>query len=140
MTIGEKVAYLKGIAEGVDLDAGSKSGKVLSGIIEVLEEIANELQDTTERLDAVDEDLALAEDLLYDDDDLFSLDEDEEDEDEDEDAEEYEFECPSCGETVYLDGSLFNDDSGEIEIECPSCGAKLDGVFDFDDEEEDDDE
>ena len=135
MTIGEKVAYLKGIAEGVDLDAGSKSGKILSGIIEVLEEISETLQDMEARVDAIDEDLAVAEEILYDDD--FDPDEDE---DEDDEPYEFEFECPNCHETIFLDASLLEDSDGQIELECPSCGEKLDGVFDFrgDDDEEDD--
>ena len=41
MTISEKVAYLKGLAEGLDLDtAKSKEGKLISVMIGILEEIA----------------------------------------------------------------------------------------------------
>ena len=40
MTISEKVAYLKGLAEGLDLDtAKSKEGKLISVMIGILEEI-----------------------------------------------------------------------------------------------------
>ena len=45
MEITEKVAYLKGLAEGMELDTGKKEGKLLSAIIDVLEDIALELQD-----------------------------------------------------------------------------------------------
>ena len=40
MEITEKVAYLKGLAEGMELDTGKKEGKLLSAIIDVLEDIA----------------------------------------------------------------------------------------------------
>ena len=38
MTISEKVAYLKGLADGLDLDKEpSKEGKIIAKIIDVLE-------------------------------------------------------------------------------------------------------
>ncbi|MBP1758282.1 MAG: hypothetical protein H6Q61_531 [Firmicutes bacterium] len=65
MTINEKVAYLKGLADGLELDKEpTKEGKLLKVIIEVLEEIGfalEELEETdqllSEGLDAVSEDL-----------------------------------------------------------------------------------
>ena len=83
MEITEKVAYLKGLAEGMDLDTGKKEGKLLAAIIDVLEDIALELSDIEvaqeelgDGLDAVSDDLEDVEDLLYG----------EDDEDDDEDA------------------------------------------------------
>ena len=40
MEITEKVAYLKGLADGLGLDAESKEGKVLLAMIDVLDDIA----------------------------------------------------------------------------------------------------
>ena len=41
MTISEKVAYLKGLAEGLDLDTTkSKEGKLISVMIGIMEELA----------------------------------------------------------------------------------------------------
>ena len=45
MEITEKVAYLKGLAEGMELDTEKKEGKLLSAIIDVLDDIALELED-----------------------------------------------------------------------------------------------
>ena len=43
MTISEKVAYLKGLAEGLNLDVDkSKEGKLISVMIGILEEIGLE--------------------------------------------------------------------------------------------------
>ena len=45
MEITEKVAYLKGLAEGMELDTEKKEGKLLAAIIDVLDDIALELAD-----------------------------------------------------------------------------------------------
>lgn len=138
MTITERVAYLKGLAEGMKLDKESNEGKLFDAIIETLDDIALELTDATERLDVLDEDLADVEDVIYDfdddDDDLsdfYGFDDDDE-----EDEGVYEFECPHCHETVFFDESIF-DDEDDFELECPACGAKLDAVFEDDDEADD---
>ena len=137
MEITEKVAYLKGLAEGMELDTGKKEGKLLAAIIDVLEDISLELtdmQDAQEELadglDAVSDDLEDVESLLYDDD------EDDEDEDEDDGEDCYATTCPTCEETIYFDDSIL--EGGEIL--CPNCGEKL--IFDlggFDDVDEDED-
>ena len=38
-TIGEKVAYLKGLCEGLKIDDDKAEGKVIKGILDVLEDI-----------------------------------------------------------------------------------------------------
>ena len=45
MTICEKVAYIKGLAEGLDLDSNDKNSKVLKAIIELLEDVALTVED-----------------------------------------------------------------------------------------------
>ena len=76
MEIMEKVAYLKGLAEGMELDTGKKEGKLLSAIIDLLEDIALEIEDIedeqaelSEGLDAVSDDLEDVEDLIFGDED-----------------------------------------------------------------------
>ena len=103
MTITEKVAYLKGLSDGLGIDTEkSKEGKLISVIIDILEEMGMSIEDLEENatalgeeLDAVSDDLADVEELLYGDD------EDEDDEcccgDEDED-DFFEAECPNCKE------------------------------------------
>ena len=60
MEISEKVAYLKGLAEGLNLDTDSKEGKLIAAIIDVLDDMAekfaeidDELCDVEDGLDAV---------------------------------------------------------------------------------------
>ena len=127
MEITEKVAYLKGLAEGMELDTEKKEGKLLSAIIDVLEDIALELEDIHDEtseladgLDAVSDDLEDVEDAVFGEDD-----EDEEDEYEYEEPEEdedcYATTCPTCEETIYFDESVLEDG----EVICPNCGEKL---------------
>ena len=135
MTISEKVAYLKGLAEGLDLDTTkSKEGKLISVMIGILEEIGlsiEDLEDTTavlgEELDAVSEDLSDVEEIVYDEDD-----EDEDEDDEDWDDDFFEVECPTCGAEIDIDEPVL--EAGEVV--CPSCGDKF--AVDLSDEEEDD--
>lgn len=129
MEITEKVAYLKGLAEGLALDTEkSKEGKLIAAIIDVLDDMALELADMQDEqcdledgLDAVSEDLADVESLIYEELD----DEDDEEDEEDEDC--YETTCPTCEEAIYFDDSILE----EGEIICPNCGEKLE--FDLSD-------
>ena len=136
MEITEKVAYLKGLAEGMELDTEKKEGKLLSAIIDVLEDIALELEDIHDEtseladgLDAVSDDLEDVEDVVFGDEDEDEDDEDseyyEDDLDEDEDC--YATTCPTCEETIYFDESVLEDG----QVICPNCGEKLE--FDLSD-------
>ena len=44
--MGEKVAYLKGLAEGMRLDAGSDKGKLLLAMIDAMEAFASGQEET----------------------------------------------------------------------------------------------
>ena len=125
MEISEKVAYLKGLGEGMELDTEKKEGKLLAAIIDVLEDIALELEDIQDEqaeladgLDAVSDDLEDVEDVVFEDWD----DDDEYEEDElDEDEDCYATTCPTCEETIFFDDSILEDG----EVICPNCGEKL---------------
>ncbi len=132
MTVSEKVAYLKGLMEGMKLDESKDEVKLTQKIIEVLEDMAltiSDLEDSVdiigEQVDAVDEDLDELEGYVYDDecDDDCCCDDDD----------VYEVKCPKCGNMIYVDGDILD----EGEIDCPSCGEKLEFDIDFDEDEED---
>lgn len=124
MTISEKVAYLKGLADGLGLDtANSKEARLLTAIIDILEEVGmsiEDLEETTEalgeELDAVSDDLAEVEEYLLDEDD-------DEDEDEDDEDEEdfFEVDCPNCEESLVIDQAVL--EAGEIT--CPNCESRF---------------
>ncbi len=137
MTLTEKVAYLKGLVEGLGIDETTSQGKVTKAILDVLNDMAlsvADLEDSTselyEEVEALDEDLGNLEDDFYEE----EYDEDE-DEDDDEDCdcccdEIYEVECPNCHEEICIDGEIL--DKGSIE--CPNCGENL--TFEIEEDED----
>ena len=77
MTISEKVAYLKGLAEGLNLDENAKETKLFNAMFDILEEMAltiNEIDEdlatVEEYVDCIDEDLDELEEFIYEDDDF----------------------------------------------------------------------
>ena len=136
MTISEKVAYLKGLAEGLNLDTEkSKEGKLISVMIGILEELAMSVEDLEENalnlgeeIDVLSDDLADVEDVVFD--------EDEDDDEEDYDDDWFEVECPTCGETLIVDDEAL----AEGEVECPKCGSRYAMDLTEDENEETEDE
>ena len=137
MEITEKVAYLKGLMEGMKIDTESNEGKILAAMADILEDIGLELEDLwnaqgelEDGLDDVSDDLEDVEDTVYgeDEDDEYY----EDDADEDEDC--YATTCPTCEETIYFDESVLEDG----QVICPNCGEKLEfDLTSLDEEPED---
>ena len=118
MTISEKVAYLKGRAEGLDLDTEkSKEGKLISVMIGILEEVGLSLEDMEENalnlgeeIDALSDDLADVESIVYD-----------EDEDDEDEEDGFEVECPNCDEPLFIG----DDELAEGVVVCPNCDTRF---------------
>lgn len=130
METSESLGYLKGLIDGLDLDANKKETKVIKAIVDVLENLATDVDDMTEglelvgeQIDAVDEDLADLEEFVYNDDDCDC-------DCCDDDCEEYEVECPNCGETITVD----EDTVMQGKFECPNCGEVLEFEVEYDDD------
>ena len=126
----EKVAYLKGLAEGLALDENKPETKIINAMIGVLDELAlsvSDLEDgldlVSEQLDAVDEDLDELEGFVYEDLDDCCCDDCCDDEEE-----YYDVECPSCGEVICVDRDILEDGS----INCPKCNELLEFEVDCD--------
>ena len=137
MTISEKVAYLKGLAEGLDLDTEkSKEGKLISVMIGILEELGLAVEDLEENalnlgeeIDVLSDDLADVEDVIFgDDDDDYDDDDEEDEDDEDYDDDWFEVECPNCEEPLIVDEEALE----EGMIQCPNCATKY--SLDFSDD------
>ena len=130
MTISEKVAYLKGLAEGLNLDTEkSKEGKLISVMIGILEELAMSVEDLEENalnlgeeIDVLSDDLADVEEVVFD--------EDEDDEDYDDDW--FEVEGPTCGAYIVVDDETLADG----EVDCPGCGTRYAMEISDDEDEE----
>ena len=132
MTNSEKVAYLKGLFEGMGLSSEEGEGKIISGILDVLTDMAGDVADLEDNavelgdeLDSVSADVAALESVIYDEDD----EDDEDDDDDDEDGDGLiEYECPHCGTVIFFDEEAFD---MEEEHLCPNCHRK---VFEEDEE------
>ena len=101
----ERVAYLRGLCEGLGISEETKEGRVLEEIVEILGEFADaivELSDKQEELEEytelIDEDLSDLEDDFYD--------ESDEDDEDDDDMGYVEVTCPHCGEEIEIDEDL----------------------------------
>ena len=133
MSLTEKTAYLRGLLDGMGIKAEtSDEHKLLSAIVDVLDDIAANVEANNEsitslsdELDELDDAVTELEEILEDDDD-----EDDEDEDDEEEA-EYQLDCPECGSPIILD----EDTIAGGETVCPHCNQKLSIDVGFEDEE-----
>ena len=148
MTIVEKAAYLKGMADAFGMTGESKEGRLWVALNDLLSSMAHEIedlqdshQDLADTLDDLGDEIKL---LSGDDPDFFDSDEDFDDEDalfgEDFEADEddeplparvlYDLTCPVCGGNLTIDEETL----AEGSIDCPGCGETL--AFDMGDEDE----
>ena len=158
MTVVEKAAYLKGLTEGLGIDAGSKEGKLWAALNDLLADMAHEIEDLhdsdlghAEALDALAEELSEMEEMVFDLDDPEDFEDYEEEDDygcprqaEDEEEEDendpepsydgviYDATCPVCGEEISFDEETLEEGS----IRCPNCGELLEFDLGEDDGEE----
>lgn len=132
MNLTERISYIRGLCEGLNLDESKPEVKVINAIVELLDDMAFAVTDMEElydelsaQVDEIDEDLADVESDVYDDDcDCCDCDDDDFD---DEDNPFYEVTCGACGQKL----NVAEDVLLEGEIECPNCGEVLE--FDFSD-------
>lgn len=153
MTLSEKSAYLKGLMDGLDLNKETAEGKMISGIVDLLQEMTTSISDLEENaiavsdeLDEIEDDLDAIEEFLMDEDDDDDFDDDYDEDDDygftDDDGEDFDYDdevvydvtCPTCGEKLQLDEETILGDP----IHCPKCDELLEFEFDEDDEADDD--
>ena len=75
MNLTERISYIKGLAEGLNLDESKPEVKVINAIVELLDDMAYSVSDMEElyddlsaQVDEIDQDLADVESDIYDDD------------------------------------------------------------------------
>ena len=113
----EKAAYLKGLAEGLEIDGSTKEGKLLNAMLDVIVDMADELEMLDEKQDDM---LDLISELADDDCDCDCCDCD------DDDLDYFEIECEKCGHVICLDEDLLDSDD---DIVCPVCGEVIELEF-----------
>lgn len=148
MAMIEKAMYIKGLCDGVDLDKTTKEGKLIAALLDIVTEMATEMDEMQAKIseledycEELDEDLGDVEEVLLDiDEDDLGEDEDfdpeeylddfdfDEDEDEDEDTEYFEVICPSCGDAINFDSSIDPEN-----LCCPNCGERFECIVEDDD-------
>ena len=138
MTIAEKAAYLKGLADGLGMDPGSPDGKLWTALTDLLGDAARRLEEhdaafnaLEKKLDEVYDELIYLQELSLPEDE-FETDEDDEsyltpplrlyqaeetDEEEDEKDDEIDADADEDDEVEY-DGILY-------EVTCPGCGETI---------------
>ena len=123
MTLSEKSAYLKGLMEGMKLDTETNEGKLISEIISMLQDVAENVSDLEEvvdcisdELDCIEEDLDNIDDYLMDDDD----DEYEDYDDYDQFAEDWTQD--RGGWEDLIDGPLWPEGEDPLADPPPACG------------------
>ena len=136
MDILEKCAYIKGLADGLNLDETKAEGKVLKAIIDLLSDVCETIADMDDEvatlgdyIEEVDHDLGQVEEYVFDDEcdccdddcDCCDCDDDCDCCDCDDDCccdEDFmEAMCPHCQETICFDNEIDPED-----LICPACG------------------
>lgn len=116
MNLSERAAYIKGLADGLELDTDKKEARVLREMLDLLtdmaasvEDMGDDVADLFNAVESLDEDLAVVEDEVFDGGTgMYGED-------------VYEIECPNCHDTVTVDEDMLV--SGDVV--CPGCGEKI---------------
>ncbi|MDE6424558.1 MAG: hypothetical protein K2K89_00205 [Ruminococcus sp.] len=133
MKLTEKMSYLKGLMDGLDIDSSTKEGRILNQMSELLEEIVVYVDDMQSQIDELTDICDSISDELYSADDMECngcnwTDEEDDDDDYDfdgDDDELYEITCPTCGDTILIDEGMIEEGS----MNCPNCDELLE--FDY---------
>ena len=143
MSAREKIAYLKGLLDGVGPAENEGLGKIFGAVVEALEALS---LDIAEQEEMINDQRELYEDLADDcallDEDLDTLEKkvaeltDEDDDFDSDDEPDYEQElnegdfdesyvsvtCPKCGYVFYYQQDEYEEDE---PLECPGCGESF---------------
>lgn len=103
----ERIAYLRGLAEGLGIPGDTKEGKVLKAIIDVMDEMVEEMRANQQAQKEFMEHMSEALEL---------------DDEEFEDIQYFDVTCNQCGEVFSVDEDMLQRDT----IQCPSCGQEID--------------
>lgn len=121
----ERVSYLKGLAEGMQISDATNEGKLLKAIIDVLDdvsltvdELAEEQEELSNQIDEIDADLEDVEDILYDD-----------EEDDEVSCYATHIECPFCNVPMDIDENMIDE---ENMVHCPNCHKEFEVECDCD--------
>lgn len=135
----DKASYLKGLAAGLKLNAEKDSNQLLLEMLDMIGDIAAEMEamaeaqeELNEYVESIDDDLADLEETLFGDDEEDGCHccdcEDDDcdcgccDDEDDEDDELISYACPSCGHEIEFRASDVDFDEDYL---CPACGKPV---------------
>ena len=128
MTITERAAYIKGLAEGLGIDDSTKEGKIINALIGAIDDMSltisdleSQIDELSEQVETIDEDLGSLEEDFYDLDDECGCGCEDDEDDDYLDGDLYEVCGPTCGDTVCIDSDMLE----EGQTTCPNCGELL---------------
>lgn len=135
--LSERISYLKGLAEGLNIDRETREGRFMLALVSVMDDMADVLDEmegqNAELLDAIEDLQGTGYRFRTDD----ALDDDDGQDGSDIYEEFVALECPECGEVVYFDQSMLH---SENDLICPECNAPIvTNVAETEDDEEDED-
>lgn len=133
----ERVSYLKGLAEGMQISDATNEGKLFKAIIDVLDDVALAVEELEEgqdslydQIEEIDEDLEEVENVIFGD-----------EESDDSCCFATHIECPYCKKHMDIDEDMIDENN---MIHCPNCHKEFEVEWDCDcgchDEEEEEDE
>lgn len=131
MNVTEKVAYIKGLAEGMKVDKESNEGKITLALLDLLGDIALTLEEHDETFNDMAEIVADIEESVYELEDEVFGDEYDDDFDSDLDDDLYDITCSNCDNIITVDYDVLDNGS----VVCPNCGETI--KFDFEIEDTD---
>lgn len=132
--LSDKVSYLQGLSEGLNVADSSPQGKIVSGVLKVLEDMTrkmhqiesdlNNLQEYVEDMDLefMEWEKKIGQSGIMERDDIVEL------------------SCSNCGEQLYFETDMLDEDV--LEIVCPNCNTVVyvnDSFFDYDTSYDDED-
>lgn len=139
-----RAAYLRGLADGMNIDREKNENKLMLEMLNLLDEMVqkiktldNDLGELEAYVEDIDSDLGDVEEILFEDEDsdCDCCDDDCDCCGEFDDSEELSFDCPHCGETVMVKAADI--DYAESPV-CEHCGQPF--FTDLEDEEDSDDQ
>ena len=117
--IGNRAAYLQGLADGLKLDKETTEGKLIDGMLGLLGDVAKEIE-------MLDEEQGFLADQIDEMEDVIKLIGDETfGGDDDDDDEMYTVVCEHCNAEIDLTGDDL-DDIADGVFKCPECGEIID--------------
>lgn len=128
--ITDRTSYLRGLAEGLNIDKEKAENKLMLEMLNVMDEMAQKILELDGDMDELDEYVASMESDLSDVEDILFADGDE---DGLEDADAYgedgsgeiDVTCPHCGKEFTIEATEINFDD---DVVCPACGKSILGT------------